>query len=65
MAVGDVVEVGRSVRFHVRDAESASSDLLGSLARFRAQADLDAAPAMVPRTPTSSPPAARSSALVA
>ena len=47
VAVGDVVEVGRSVRFHVRDAESASADLLGSLARFRAQADLDAAGALL------------------
>ncbi|HYN75723.1 MAG TPA: FIST N-terminal domain-containing protein [Candidatus Limnocylindria bacterium] len=47
VAVGDVVEVGHSVRFHVRDAESASADLLGSLARFRAQADLDAAGALL------------------
>ena len=47
VAVGDVVEVGRTVRFHVRDAESASSDLLGSLARFRAGHDLDASGALL------------------
>ncbi len=47
VAVGDVVAVGQTVRFHVRDAEAASSDLLGSLARFRATAELDAAGALL------------------
>jgi len=32
MAVGDEVEVGETVRFHVRDADSAADDLRGSLA---------------------------------
>ncbi len=47
IAVGDVVEVGRTVRFHVRDAEAASTDLLAALARFRLVNDLDAAGALL------------------
>ena len=47
VAVGDVVDVGRTVRFHVRDAEAASSDLRTSLARFRATGDLDASGALL------------------
>jgi len=35
LAVGDVVEVGRTVRFQVRDASAASADLRATLARFR------------------------------
>lgn len=35
MAIGDIVEVGRTVRFHVRDAEGATADLLDTLGRFR------------------------------
>ena len=41
LAVGDVVEVGRTVRFHVRDAAAASADLTSSLLRFKAQGGLD------------------------
>jgi small ligand-binding sensory domain FIST len=47
VAVGDVVEVGSTVRFHVRDAEAASTDLLASLARFRTTHDIDAAGALL------------------
>jgi small ligand-binding sensory domain FIST len=36
LAVGDVVDVGRTVRFQVRDASAASADLRTMLARFRA-----------------------------
>jgi small ligand-binding sensory domain FIST len=36
MAVGNEVEVGRTVRFHVRDARSADRDLRGALERERA-----------------------------
>lgn len=36
IVVGDVVEVGRSVRFHVRDAASADADLRALLARYAA-----------------------------
>ncbi len=39
LAVGDVVDVGRTVRFQVRDAAAASADLRTVLARFRAEAD--------------------------
>ena len=35
LVVGDVVEVGRTVRLHVRDADSATDDLRQLLARFR------------------------------
>ncbi|MGH8868791.1 MAG: FIST signal transduction protein [Actinomycetes bacterium] len=38
LAVGDVVEVGRTVRFQVRDAQAAEADLAGTLARFRGRA---------------------------
>ncbi|MCW2887704.1 MAG: hypothetical protein JWL58_4566 [Streptosporangiaceae bacterium] len=34
IAIGDVVEVGRTVRFQVRDAGAAGDDLAGLLARF-------------------------------
>jgi len=37
MTIGDLVEVGSSVRFHVRDAEGASADLIDVLGRFRRQ----------------------------
>ncbi len=47
LAVGDVVEVGRTVRFHVRDAEAASADLRASLARFRSVSDLEPAGALL------------------
>jgi small ligand-binding sensory domain FIST len=33
VAVGEVVEVGRTVRFHLRDAAAARADLLGQLAK--------------------------------
>ncbi len=33
VAVGEAVEVGRTVRFHVRDAAAARADLLGQLAK--------------------------------
>jgi small ligand-binding sensory domain FIST len=36
LAVGDVVQVGRTVQFQVRDAAAASADLRTVLARFRA-----------------------------
>ncbi len=39
ITVGDVVEVGRTVRFQVRDAESAGSDLDGMMARFRREGE--------------------------
>jgi small ligand-binding sensory domain FIST len=35
LVLGDVVEVGRTVRFLVRDAEAADADLTAQLARFR------------------------------
>jgi small ligand-binding sensory domain FIST len=35
IAVGDTVEVGRTVRFHLRDAEGADDHLAGVLRRFR------------------------------
>jgi small ligand-binding sensory domain FIST len=35
LVVGDVVEVGRTVRFLVRDAEAADADLISTLARLR------------------------------
>jgi small ligand-binding sensory domain FIST len=38
LVVGDVVEVGQTVRFHVRDAEAADADLAATLARFGATA---------------------------
>jgi small ligand-binding sensory domain FIST len=41
LAVGDVVEVGRTVRFHVRDAAAASTDLASTLMLFRAAGELD------------------------
>ncbi len=47
VAIGDVIEVGRTVRFHVRDAEAASSDLLGSLSQFRSGSNLDVAGALL------------------
>lgn len=47
VAIGDVVEVGRTVRFHVRDAEAASADLRSTLVRFRSTADLDAEGALL------------------
>ncbi len=36
VAVGDIVEVGRTVRFHVRDADAADADLHEVLTGFRA-----------------------------
>jgi small ligand-binding sensory domain FIST len=33
VAVGEVVELGRTVRFHLRDAAAARADLLGQLAK--------------------------------
>lgn len=41
IAVGDVVEVGRTVRFQVRDADAASADLASMLMLFRAAGELD------------------------
>ncbi len=41
LAVGDIVEVGRTVRFHVRDAAAASADLMSMLMQFRAGGQLD------------------------
>ena len=38
IAIGDVVEVGRTVRFQVRDASAADEDLTELFARFRAEA---------------------------
>jgi small ligand-binding sensory domain FIST len=38
IAIGDVVEVGRTVRFQVRDASAADEDLAEQFARFRAEA---------------------------
>jgi small ligand-binding sensory domain FIST len=35
LVVGDVVEVGRTVQFQVRDAQTADTDLTAALARFR------------------------------
>lgn len=39
--VGDLVDVGRTVRFHVRDAATADVDLHDTLERFRAASALD------------------------
>ncbi len=39
--VGDVVEVGRTVRFQVRDAESADAELTGLLDTFRTSGAID------------------------
>jgi small ligand-binding sensory domain FIST len=41
LAVGDIVDVGRTVRFQVRDADAASADLASMLMRFRASGALD------------------------
>jgi small ligand-binding sensory domain FIST len=41
IAVGDIVEVGRTVRFQVRDAAAASADLATMLMQFRAGRELD------------------------
>lgn len=38
LVVGDLLEVGRTVRFHVRDAMAATDDLSAALARLRATA---------------------------
>jgi small ligand-binding sensory domain FIST len=38
LAVGDAVEVGRTVQFHVRDADSADEDLREALREYRGQA---------------------------
>lgn len=43
VTVGDIVEVGRTVRFQVRDAASADEDLEALLSGFRAQGDVDGA----------------------
>src|SRR5437899_306751 len=41
LAIGDVVDVGRTVQFQIRDAEAASADLSGTLGAFRAVGGLD------------------------
>jgi small ligand-binding sensory domain FIST len=41
LVVGDVVEVGRTVRFQVRDADAADADLVTTLHGFQAAAALD------------------------
>jgi small ligand-binding sensory domain FIST len=41
LAVGDIVDIGRTVRFQVRDADAASADLASMLVRFRASRVLD------------------------
>jgi len=41
LVVGDLVPVGRTVRFQVRDATTADADLRGSLQRFRRSSTLD------------------------
>ncbi|MDQ1643408.1 MAG: hypothetical protein QOJ90_2759 [Actinomycetota bacterium] len=41
LMVGDVVEVGRTVRFQVRDADTATADLTALLGSFRAARSLD------------------------
>jgi small ligand-binding sensory domain FIST len=41
LVVGDLVAVGRTVRFQIRDAATADADLRESLARFRAGSTLD------------------------
>src|SRR3954452_20492983 len=41
LVIGDVVEVGRTVGFQVRDAESADDDLLQLLDRFRDKSGFD------------------------
>jgi small ligand-binding sensory domain FIST len=38
IVIGDVVEIGRTVRFQLRDAEAARADLDEVLTRFRARA---------------------------
>ena len=40
LVIGDVVEVGQTVRFQVRDADAAEEDLSETLARFRSRADI-------------------------
>ncbi len=45
LAVGDLVEVGRTVRFQVRDAAAASADLRTVLARLRAGSESADSPA--------------------
>ncbi|HUH06747.1 MAG TPA: FIST N-terminal domain-containing protein [Egibacteraceae bacterium] len=39
VAVGDIIEVGQTVQFHVRDADSADEDLRELLDRFSAEVD--------------------------
>ena len=41
LAVGDLVDVGRTVRFQVRDAAAAAADLASTLMQFRASGALD------------------------
>jgi small ligand-binding sensory domain FIST len=41
IVVGDVVEVGRTVRFQVRDADAADADLVAALAGFRKRGGID------------------------
>lgn len=41
LVIGDVVDVGQTVRFQVRDADAAEEDLLEMLAHFRSRAGLD------------------------
>jgi small ligand-binding sensory domain FIST len=41
IAIGDIVEVGRTVRLQVRDAEAADADLCGLLTQFRDTEALD------------------------
>jgi len=44
VAIGDVVEIGRTVRFQVRDAAAADQDLVRVLSRFRTEiGDVEAA----------------------
>ncbi len=43
VAVGDVIEVGRTVRFQVRDARTADEDLRERLTRFRADGPAEGA----------------------
>jgi small ligand-binding sensory domain FIST len=42
LVVGDLVPVGRTVRFQLRDAAAASADLAAALERFRRTSSLDA-----------------------
>jgi small ligand-binding sensory domain FIST len=41
LVIGDVVDIGQTVRFQVRDADAAEEDLSEMLARFRSRAGLD------------------------